>query len=383
LLDHLGELVIARDRLERQAARLADSELGEAVAAVTRLVGGLRDEVLGLRTVPVGEVFGRFPRLVRDAARALGREVALELVGEDEELDRSLTSELGDLLVHLVRNSVDHGIEPPEEREREGKDRVGHLRLAAERTRGGVVVRVEDDGRGLQRNRILERAVERGLVPAGRAEALTDDEVFRLITLPGFSTAAEVTEVSGRGVGLDAVRARVAALGGALEVSSEEGEGTTFSLRLPLSLSLVRVLLLEAAGETYAVPTSAVVEVGEFAEHEVERAEEGEWLDVRGERLSLLRLPSLLEVEARSAPPLPVLVLEGAERRFALAVDRLLRQRELVVKPFDGTLQMVKVFSGAALLADGRPCLMLDAARLAARAADAPAAGAAPAAALI
>lgn len=375
LVDQLGELVIARDRLERAAGLVDDAELEESVAALTRLIGGLREDVMRLRAVAVGEVFDRFPRLVRDAARALDKRVALEMEGQEEELDRSLLNELGDLLVHLLRNAVDHGIESPEERRAAGKPESGMIRLTARRRRSAVVVRVEDDGRGLRRERIERAAVERGLLTAEQAAALSPSEVWGLISMPGFSTAERVTDVSGRGVGLDVVSARVQALGGSVEVQSEPGRGTTFEIRLPLTLAITRVLLAGAADEVYALPVAAVVEVCEFLDGEVERTGENEYLSRGGARLRLVRLDRLVEpprsAHSPSDAPTPAIVVEGSDGPVTLAVDVLLGQREAVVKPFDATLQMKQLFSGAMLLSDGHPCLILEPSRLASSGADA------------
>ncbi|HET8655786.1 MAG TPA: Hpt domain-containing protein [Longimicrobiaceae bacterium] len=233
LAGRLAGVAGARTRIERSATRLDDPELRAAVAAAGAQIAAARAALVRLRTVPAREVLDRFPPLVREAARSLGKEVEVEIAGGDELLDRSLVNALGDLLVHLLRNAVDHGIEPPAERERVGKAAVGHIRLSAARTERGVAVRVEDDGRGLQRERILEFAVEHGVVEGERAAALSDAQVWELVTRPGFSTAATVTEVSGRGVGLDAVRARIRALGGALEIHSEAGRGAAFVLTVP------------------------------------------------------------------------------------------------------------------------------------------------------
>jgi two-component system chemotaxis sensor kinase CheA len=360
LADEVGELVIARERLRALVERHPDPELREAADEVAALVGLVRDRALELRRVPAGEVLGRLPRLVRDSARALGREVELTLEGRDEELDRSLVAELGDLLVHLLRNAVDHGIEPPEERRAAGKAAAGRIRVAVERERATVLIHVEDDGRGLDRERILRRARERGWL--GEDADGADVDLASLIARPGFSTAERVTEVSGRGVGLDVVRARVEALGGDWGVRSEGGKGTAFLLRLPASLAIVKALQVEAAGELYSVPLACVAEVGELA-----AAEAGddavEW---RGETLPALSLPALLARRPVTPPdPVPLLVLEASGTRLALLVDRLGGQHEAVPKPFDAAAGTVPIFGGATLRRDGRPSLVLDADRLA------------------
>jgi two-component system chemotaxis sensor kinase CheA len=359
LADYIGEMVFARDRLLRVANPEAGSELEEVVDEVSALVGRVRDEVMKLRRVSASEALDRLPRAVRDTARALGKEIEFELIGRENQFDRSVLREAVDLLIHLLRNAVDHGIESPEEREAAGKARTGRIRLSAIPDRAAAVLRVEDDGRGLQRDEILRVATERGLVSASDAADLADDAVLSLLTRPGFSTASEVTDVSGRGVGLDAVRSRVEALGGKMEVQSEPGVGTTFTLRLPLTLSIVRVLHLLAAGETYALPVAAVEEVGEMAAG-AER--------FRDQPLTMLRLPDLLAPGRQSETPVPtpLVVVSAGGRRFGLLLDGLQGQGEAVVKNFDAPTGTLPIFSGATLLDDGRPALILDAERLAA-----------------
>ena len=365
LVDQMGELLIARDRLSRRAEEAAgeDSALRDALDAVTRLIDELREEILRLRMVPVGEAFDRFPRLVRDAARSLGRAVELEIAGQHEEVDRGLLNEVADLLVHLLRNAVDHGIEPPAEREAAGKPRVGRIRLSAAREGATVRIEVADDGRGIDRDRVLRTARERGLV--GDDVPADDEAVLALLTTPGFSTSTRVTEVSGRGVGLDVVRARARALGGSLEISSESGEGSSFALRLPLSLTLIQALRFEAAGAYYSVPLAAV---GEVAGMEVM---EPDGVRLRGEWVPTLDLRALLvggEGAERDAEP-SVIVVTFGDRRAALLVGALVGQHQAVVKPVDLPAGTVPIFAGATVLPEGRPSLVLDPAAVVAMAA--------------
>jgi two-component system chemotaxis sensor kinase CheA len=367
LVDYIGELVFARDRLQQVAHPEAGSELESVFDELSHLVARIRDEAVHLRRVPAAELFDRLPRVVRDASRALGKDVELELAGRDTPLDRSVLREAGDLLVHLLRNAVDHGIEGADEREAAGKPRSGRIRLSAELDRSAVVIRVVDDGRGLQRERILRVAVERGLLTDAEAATLPDGAVLRLLTRPGFSTATEVTDVSGRGVGLDVVHSRVQELGGTMTVESEPGVGTTFTLRLPLTLSIVRVLQVETGGETYAIPTAAVEEVGEVEGDRDRIGGPGDATELRGETLPLLHLPALLAAPAHAAPPVPtpMVVVSAGGRRFGVLVDALRGQSDAVVKHFDAPLRTVPVFAGVTLLSDGRPALILDPERLA------------------
>jgi two-component system chemotaxis sensor kinase CheA len=366
LTDQVGELVILRDRLERITAGSGIPELDETVDQASRLIADLRSEVMHVRMVPVWQVFDRFPRLVRDAAQGLGKQVNFVLEGREIEFDRSMLDELGDAIVHLLRNAVDHGIETAEARRLAGKPPAGTLRLRAAREGSRAVIRVEDDGRGISRSRVVAAAVARGAIPAGTASALGDDEVLQLITRPGFSTAEQVTDVSGRGVGLDVVATRVRALGGALDISSEEGIGTCFTLRLPLTLAVLRALLVRAGDDVYAIPLLHVSETVEFRPGEIRDAGGRAIARLRDELIPVLRLRHILQHE-RDAPPaeyVPVVVLEIGEQPIGLEVDSLVGQQEIVVKNFDGAAGTLPLFSGATILSDGRPALILDAGSL-------------------
>lgn len=354
LVDQVGELMIARDRLRRLAGADSGGHLEEALDSVSRLIDDLREEIMRLRMVPVGEVFDRFPRMVRDAARALDRQVELEISGREEEVDRGLLNEVADLLVHLLRNAVDHGIESPQERAAAGKPRAGRIRVAAAREGSTVRIEVSDDGRGLNRDRITQAAAARGLIEAGESE-LSDAELWALLTTAGFSTSERITDVSGRGVGLDMVRSRVQALGGSLDIRSESGHGAAFSLRLPLSLTLVRALRFMAGGAYYSVPLSAVVEVAEVVD-----LQDGT-VRVRDRALPALDLREWFAggEGARGEDPAVVVVDFGGERA-GLIVSALEGQHQAVVKPFDAPRGMLEIFSGATILPDGRPSLILD-----------------------
>lgn len=370
LMDRVGELMILRDRLLRVAAPHRDPALLEPLEQAGRLIAELRDEVLSIRMVPVGTVFDRFPRLVRDAARALGKQVELVVEGAEIELDRALLDGIADPLVHLLRNAVSHGIETPAERRTAGKPPTGRLRLAARRERTRVLVCVEDDGRGIDRGRVARRAVELGLVEPEVAAELGDDELFRLVTRPGFSTAEAVTDVSGRGVGLDVVATRVRALGGTLDIVSRAGEGTSFVLRLPLSVGIQRTLLVRAGGHTYALPVAHVAETLELVPAAVGTAGGRRIAILRDEPVPLFSLARALGAPAPPASPptsdapVPVVLLEIGEQEVALEVEALLGQQEIVVKPFDSPRGTLPVFSGATILSDGAPALILDVASL-------------------
>jgi len=360
LMNLIGELVITRGRLVQLATTCEDPALVEAVAQASRLVADLQDEIMTSRMVPVWQVFDRFPRLVRDAARSVGKEVNFEIEGKEVELDRSMLEEVGDPIVHLLRNAVDHGIEAPDVRLAKGKPAAGRLTLSALRDRSAVAIRVSDDGKGIDRSRVLSRARESGLIEEGRTE-LSDDELVRLIARAGFSTSDKVTGLSGRGVGVDAVYNRVRSLGGSVDIRSVPDEGTTVTLRLPLTLAIVRALLARVGDEVYAVPMTHVSETVELRP-EIQRAVQGrEVLMMRDEVLPLVRLRSLVDFEGEPPRGLEqVVVVELAERRAALVVDALIGQQEIVVKQFDGVQDARLLFGGATILGDGAPALILD-----------------------
>ena len=365
LVNGVGELVIVRDRMKQLAPAAAGAELADAVDQAARLIGELQDEIMRARMAPVWQVFDRFPRLVRDAARALGKRVDFVIEGKEIELDRSMLDEIGDPLVHLLRNALDHGIESPAERRAAGKPETGTLRLSAARERSRIVIRVEDDGRGIHRERVLAKALSHDLVTAEVARGLTDEEVVRLVTRAGFSTAETVTDVSGRGVGLDVVATRVRALGGMLEIASEPGEGTSMTLQLPQTLAIVRALLVRQSGETYALPLTHVGETVQLLPEEVGAVKGRPVAYLRDEVIPLHSLRSLLGTNGTGPEGRrPAVVLEVGEQRVGLEVDQLLGQQEIVIKGFDATDDTLRLFSGATILSDGRPALILDAGSL-------------------
>ena len=359
LMNLIGELVITRGRLQQLAATISEPALTEAVTQTSRLVADLQDGIMTSRMVPVWQVFDRFPRVVRDAARALGKQVDFVVDGQEIELDRSLLDEIGDPVVHLLRNAIDHGLETPDERVRSGKSPTGRLTLVASRDRSAVVIRVTDDGKGIDRERVLARAQEMGLVESSRAE-LTDDELIRLIARPGFSTAKQVTDISGRGVGIDAVHARVRSLGGTVDIKSAKGQGTSVTVRLPVTLAIVRALLAKVGDETYAIPMTHVNETVHVESGTVRHVKGREVLVLRDDVLPLLHLRDVVRLPRRDEAAGQVVVLEVADRRAGMVVDELTGQQEIVIKPFDAVKDGLSVFSGATILGDGVPALILD-----------------------
>jgi len=359
LMNLIGELVITRGRLQQLATTMNEPALTEAVTQTSRLVADLQDGIMTSRMVPVWQVFDRFPRVVRDAARALGKQVELIVEGQEIELDRSLLDEIGDPVVHLLRNAIDHGLETPEERVRAGKSPAGRLTLIAARDRSAVVIRVTDDGKGIDRDRVLARAQQMGLVESSRTE-LTDDELFRLIGRPGFSTATQVTDISGRGVGIDAVHTRVRALGGTVDMKSAKGEGTSVTVRLPVTLAIVRSLLARIGDETYAIPMTHVNETVQVESDTIRHVKGREVLVLRDDVLPVVHLRDVVRLPRRDGGGGQVVVLEVADRRAGMVVDELTGQQEIVIKPFDTVKDGLSVFSGATILGDGVPALILD-----------------------
>jgi two-component system chemotaxis sensor kinase CheA len=360
LMNLIGELVITRGRLLQLTSTSEDPALVEAVSQTSRLVADLQDEIMTSRMVPVWQVFDRFPRLVRDAARSVDKQVEFVVEGKDVELDRSMLEEVGEPIVHLLRNAIDHGIESPAIRVAKGKPAAGRLTLSALRDRSAVAIRVSDDGRGIDRDKVLARARDAGLVEASRTE-LSDDELMRLIARAGFSTAERVTDLSGRGVGVDAVYNRVRTLGGSVDIRSTPEVGTTVTLRLPLTLAIIRSLLARIGDETYAMPMTHVRETVELRP-DVQRSVQGkDVLMLRDEVLPLVRLRTLVDFAGEPVSGLErVIIVELAERRAALVVDELIGQQEIVVKQFDGVQDARSLFGGATILGDGSPALILD-----------------------
>ena len=367
MVEMIGELMIVQAMVVHspEIAALGSVRLRNSVGQLTKLSRDLQEVAMRMRMVPVRGVFHKVARLTRELSRRSGKRVVLQVEGADAEVDRSMVERLEDPLVHLVRNAVDHGIESAAERRAAGKPEVATLRLSARHEGGTVALELTDDGRGLDRDRILERARERGLVPAG-AE-LADRDVHELVFLPGFSTAREVTEISGRGVGLDVVKRAVEATRGRVSVSSEPGRGTTFRMVLPLTLAVIDGMLVSCGAERYVLPSLSVIE--SLRGVDVVRstpAGRAEVATVRGETMPLLRLHRVLAVpgDALAWDDGHVVVIEGAGCRVAIAVDEVLSQQQLVIKALGNGLERNDLLSGAAILSDGRVGLILDADRL-------------------
>jgi two-component system chemotaxis sensor kinase CheA len=358
LMDRVGELVIAQARL-RQLVQGSDSSALKSVAEeIERLAAELRDTTMGIRTVPIGSLFGRYRRLVRDLSRDLGKDIALTTTGEDTELDKTVIERLNDPLVHLIRNCADHGLEPRESRLAAGKTEQGRVHLSAVHSGAEVLVCITDDGRGLDRNRIRAKAEEQGLIQPGAK--LTDGEIYQLIFAPGFSTAHEVTSVSGRGVGMDVVKRTIESLRGKVEVDSTPGQGTTVTLRLPLTLAIIDGLLVRVGRGRYVIPLAAVEECVELSAADDARSRGRSFLNIRGDLVPFLRLREMFGATVAADPYQKVVIVSTGDARVGLVVDQVIGDHQTVIKSLSKLHAGVACFSGATILGDGTVALIFD-----------------------
>ncbi|KTF39792.1 chemotaxis protein CheA, partial [Xanthomonas translucens] len=360
IVNLIGELVLSRNRLKTLRVRLRDEELDRAVSSLDIATSRLQSAVMRTRMQPVGKVFSRFPKVARDVARSLNKEVDLELIGADTELDRNLVEALADPLVHLVRNAIDHGIETPALREATGKPRGGHVRLSAQQEGDYVSIEVQDDGAGIDPERLRQKAREKGLIDPEAAARLTTEECLHLVFLPGFSTKAEVTDISGRGVGMDVVQSRIRELSGQIQIQSELGRGSRFLIRVPLTLAILPTLLVQAGDTVYALPLARVVEVLHAPRRALGWFDGRAVLDRQSHTLPLVDLRHWLNIEAPELPLLTVVVLQAGESRMGLVVDQVRGREEVVIKPLPRALRGLPGYAGATLIGDGRLALILD-----------------------
>jgi two-component system chemotaxis sensor kinase CheA len=378
LMTLVGELVLARNQLLQISNTVEDTGLQAVSQRMNLIATELQEEVMKTRMQPIGNIWAQFPRTVRDVALGCGKDVGIEMEGKETELDKTIIEAIKDPLTHLVRNSVDHGIELPEARVKAGKARVGRLILRAFHEGGQVNIEISDDGAGLSSDRIRKKAIERGVITAEQAVRMTEREIFNLIFLPGFSTAEKVTNVSGRGVGMDVVKTNVEKIGGLVDLQSTPGHGTTVRVKIPLTLAIIPALVVTCAGERYAIPQVNLLELVRLEAEEVDKSIEMVHgvpvYRLRGRLLPLaylnreLKLKEKLDSAGSSGAAVNIVVLQADDRQFGLVVDEINDSEEIVVKPLRKQLKTVKTFAGSSIMGDGKVALILDVLGLAQRA---------------
>lgn len=363
LMNLFSELLIDRVRLEQLASEIKRNELTETVEHMSRVSSDLQNIVLKLRMVPVDSVFNRFPRLVRDLAKSLNKKMELVITGADTELDRTVIDEIGDPLVHLIRNSGDHGIESVEDRVAAGKPETGTIHLRAYHSGNHVFIEVEEDGRGINHAKVLQTAIKNGVVTEEEARRLTPEEIQMLIFAPGFSTADKISDISGRGVGLDVVKTKITSLGGNVTVTSAEGKGTKFSVQLPLTLSIISAMLIKLGSEKYAIPLSSIVETGIIQRDNILNVHGNQMVEFRNSIIPLVSLSGVLEspdYDEKEETETEIVVIRKGDKLAAVMVDEFIGQSEIVLKTLGKYLTNVYAISGATILGDGYVALIID-----------------------
>ena len=365
LMNLMGELVINKVRLEQigQVHRL--SELTETLEQMDRVTTDLQNIVMKVRMVPVSQVFNRFPRMVRDVTKELNKEINLTIEGEDTELDRTVIDEIGDPIMHLLRNSLDHGIEMPDEREAKGKPRVGEVGLIARHEGNNVVIMVTDDGKGIDANVIRRKAVEKGLFSQDEVDSMEDADAVRIIFLPGFSTAEKISDISGRGVGMDVVKSKIESLSGQVDVETHVNEGSIFKIKLPLTLAIIQAMLVQVQNEMYAIPLASIDSTLSVQPNDIRTVQNNEVIVLRGEIIPIIRMEETLMVpHVKDTHELFVVVVHAGDSKAGIVVDKLIGQQEIVIKTLGNLFMGLKMFSGATVLGDGRVALILDVATM-------------------
>lgn len=360
LFNQVGELIITKNRIKNILANIQRKEVKDILSTLEHITSAMQENVGTARLVPTGEIFQKFPRMVRDLARDERKEIELIIEGQDIELDKSVLDAVSEPLIHLLRNSVGHGIEQPEERLKQNKDKRGTIRLIAKRAEKHILIDVTDDGKGIDTSHIKNIAVERGFIKPEEAETLKDRDVINLLFMPGFSTIKEATGLSGRGVGLDVVKRCARELGGTIEVDTMVEKGARFSLTLPLTTAVIQTLLVEVRENTYAIPSDIVRETMRLAQTEIKEIEDIK-VFIRGQEIiPFFCMHDILGVPAEHGEGFNVVIVQKGKRVIGLGVDTVLGQMENIIKPFDPIAQGFKGFTGGAILGDGRVALLLD-----------------------
>ncbi|MBR4153689.1 MAG: chemotaxis protein CheA [Selenomonadaceae bacterium] len=365
LMNLMGELVINKVRLEQIGQTHRLSELTETLEQMDRVTTDLQNIVMKVRMVPVSQVFNRFPRMVRDVTKELNKEINLTIEGEETELDRTVIDEIGDPIMHLLRNSLDHGIEMPDEREAKGKPRVGEVGLIARHEGNNVVIMVTDDGKGIDADIIRRKAVEKGLYTQEEVEQMDDADAVRIVFLPGFSTAEKISDISGRGVGMDVVRSKIESLSGQVDVETHVNEGSVFKIKLPLTLAIIQAMLVQVQDEMYAIPLASIDSTLSIQPSDIRTVQNNEVIVLRGEIIPIIRMEETLMVpHTQDTNELFVVVVHAGEAKAGIVVDKLIGQQEIVIKTLGNLFMGLKMFSGATVLGDGRVALILDVATM-------------------
>lgn len=362
LMNLFEELVIDRGRLEQISSTLKDQELHETVERMSRVTGDLQNIILNMRMVPVETVFNRFPRMVRQLARDLNKKIDLQIVGAETELDRTVIDEIGDPLVHLIRNALDHGVETPEVRRANNKNEVGTVVLRAYHSGNHVFIELEDDGAGINKEKVLSKAINKEIISKEVAKTLTNNQIAELIFASGFSTADQISDISGRGVGLDVVKNTIESLGGSITIESEEGKGSLFSIQLPLTLSIISVMLVEIQAEKYAIPLSSIIETAIVNKNDLMHAHNQTVIDFRGKVVPLLFLKDIFDVPSAGIESdyYSVVIVRKGDKLAGLVVDGFIGQQEVVLKSLGTYLSSAYAISGATILGDGQVALIMD-----------------------
>ena len=365
LMNLMGELVINKVRLEQIGQTHRLSELTETLEQMDRVTTDLQNIVMKVRMVPVSQVFNRFPRMVRDVTKELNKEINLTIEGEETELDRTVIDEIGDPIMHLLRNSLDHGIEMPDEREAKGKPRIGEVGLIARHEGNNVVIMVTDDGKGIDADIIRRKAVEKGLYSQEEVDQMDDADAVRIVFLPGFSTAEKISDISGRGVGMDVVRSKIESLSGQVDVETHVNEGSVFKIKLPLTLAIIQAMLVQVQDEMYAIPLASIDSTLSIQLSDISTVQNNEVIVLRGEIIPIIRMEETLMVpHTKDTSELFVVVVHAGEAKAGIVVDKLIGQQEIVIKTLGNLFMGLKMFSGATVLGDGRVALILDVATM-------------------
>lgn len=366
LMNLVSELIIAKNGLVSASENEEGSQsqqFNEQIEYLERITTNLHESVMKVRMVPIESVVNRFPRMIRDLSKKLNKEMELIMTGEETELDRTVIDEIGDPLMHMLRNAADHGLEPTLDRIKKGKPQVGTVRLNAYQDGNNVTIEVSDDGAGVDVEKVKASAIRKGTITEEQAEMMSDKEVIDLLFQPAFSTSEKVSDISGRGVGLDVVKSKIEGLGGDVEVHSVLGEGTTFTVRLPLTLAIIQALMVEVRDEKYAIPLNSIVTVEDIPATDIKLIQNKEVINLRGTVIPLVRLDQILDMEPREEDPesMVVVIVKKGDKQAGLVIDNLIGQQEIVIKPLGKYIYIHKMFSGATILGDGEVALILDA----------------------